>query len=82
MKHNFEFKMHVIRRLRIKKMAIGRLWKRDDMARLHVKIEILNNFLMGFYFIKSIDSPLVRVIFLLKFGFQSFNFLATLYGCH
>jgi hypothetical protein len=36
-------------------MIIERLWLSDDVARLHVKIDNLNNPLVGFCFIRSID---------------------------
>jgi hypothetical protein len=34
---------------------IGGLWLSDDVARLHVKIDNLNDLLVGFCFIRSID---------------------------
>ena len=36
-------------------MIIIRLWLCDDVAMLHVKIDNLNDFLVGFCFIRSID---------------------------
>jgi hypothetical protein len=36
-------------------MKIRWSWLTDDVAILHVKIDKLNNILVGFYFIRSID---------------------------
>jgi hypothetical protein len=38
-------------------MRIRWFWLIDDVARLHVEIDNLNNFLVGFCFIRSIDDP-------------------------
>jgi hypothetical protein len=38
------------------KMTIGRSWLTDDVDRLHVKIDNLNDSIVGFCFIRSIDS--------------------------
>jgi hypothetical protein len=37
---------------------IRRLWLCDDVAILHIKIDKLNNLLVGFCFIRSIDSSM------------------------
>jgi hypothetical protein len=36
-------------------MRIGWFWLIDDVARLHVEIDKLNDLLVGFCFIRSID---------------------------
>jgi hypothetical protein len=37
------------------RFTIGWLWLYDDVDRLHVKIDNLNDHLVGFCFIRSID---------------------------
>jgi hypothetical protein len=41
-------------------MRIGRLLLCDDVARLHVEIDTINDLLVGFCFIRSIDSMQAR----------------------
>jgi hypothetical protein len=45
-------------------IGILQLWIHDDVDRLHVKIDNLNEFLVGFCFIRSID----RWVFITLFG--------------
>jgi hypothetical protein len=45
-------------------MIFVRLWLTDDVARLHVKIHNLNGILVGFCFIRYIDSKISNTIIL------------------